>query len=302
MDTITSHLGESAALIVAVTWAFAVILFKKSGENVHPLALNLFKNLLAFILIIPTIVIMSQNYPEALTTNEMYLLLFSGALGIGISDSMFFRSLNLLGAGLSAIVDCLYSPFIIGLSILMLGERLTVMQIIGTVMIISAIVTAIRIKGAPNLSKEQLIWGLIWGALAMLTMAISIVTIKPILERTALLWVTEIRLAGGILILLVILVLNPKGKAIIRTLVTDKGKLYTWAGSFIGAYIAMILWITGMKYTQASIAAALNQTSNIFVFIFAALFLRERITLAKGIGITLAVAGATIIVIEQTAR
>lgn len=299
MNTITSHPGEAAALIVAVTWAFAVILFKKSGENVHPLALNLFKCLLAFLLIIPTIVIMGKSYPASLTTNELFLLLFSGVLGIGISDSMFFRSLNLLGAGLSAIVDCLYSPLIIGLSVLMLGERLTLFQVIGTVMIISAIVTAVRIKSAPSLTKGQLTWGLIWGALAMLTMAISIVTVKPLLERTSLLWVTEIRLVGGILILLVILIFNPKGGAIVRTLYTDKGKIYTWAGSFIGGYAAMILWIIGMKYTQASIAAALNQTSNIFVFIFAALFLRERITLLKGIGIVLAVAGATIIVIEQ---
>ena len=50
-----------------------------------------------------------------------------------------------------------------------------------------------------------------------------------------------------------------------------------------------------MKFTQASIAASLNQTSNIFVFIFAAWFLREPISRTRVIGIILGVAGALIV-------
>ena len=296
-NLLTAHLGEAAALIVALTWASAVILFKKSGESVHPLALNLFKNVLAFVLLIPTIFFLGKSYPSDLSNSDIWMLIISGALGIGLSDSMFFRSLNLLGAGLSAIVDCLYSPFIIGLSILFLGESLNALQVVGTVMIISAVLTAVRIKGSPNLKRKDLIWGVFWGVMAMATMAVGIVMIKPILDKTALLWVTQIRLIGGILVLLVILGFTPKRWEYLATLKFDKGKIYTWTGSFIGAYLAMILWITGMKFTQASTAAALNQTSNIFVFILAALFLKERITWQRGIGIILGVTGAVMVIV-----
>jgi drug/metabolite transporter (DMT)-like permease len=50
-----------------------------------------------------------------------------------------------------------------------------------------------------------------------------------------------------------------------------------------------------MKFTQASTAAALNQTSNIFVFIFAALVLKEKITKIRVAAISLGIAGAFVV-------
>jgi drug/metabolite transporter (DMT)-like permease len=66
-------------------------------------------------------------------------------------------------------------------------------------------------------------------------------------------------------------------------------------GSFLGSYLAMIVWLGGMKYTQVSTASALNQTTNIFIFIFAAIFLKEKITKQKTIGIVLAIVGAVMV-------
>jgi drug/metabolite transporter (DMT)-like permease len=57
----------------------------------------------------------------------------------------------------------------------------------------------------------------------------------------------------------------------------------------------MFIWLAGMKYTQASIASALNQTSTIFIFIFAALFLKEPINLKRTIGIILAFIGSFLV-------
>jgi drug/metabolite transporter (DMT)-like permease len=52
-------------------------------------------------------------------------------VGIALSDTFFFQCLNLLGASLTAVVDCLYSPFVILFSFLFLGERLSFRQILG---------------------------------------------------------------------------------------------------------------------------------------------------------------------------
>ena len=276
-------------------WGFAVILFKKSGESVHPVSLNLFKNSLALILVIPTVLIVGEELLPSAHWKEYIFLLISGALGIGISDTLFFMSLNRLGAGLSAIVDCLYSPFIIGLSMIWLSDVMSILQIIGAMLIISAVLTASRMKGGNDADRRKIIRGFIYGALAMITMAVSIVAIKPLLDRSTLLWVMEIRLIGGILTLLPIYMVHPRRKQIFVSLFTKSGWKFTVSGSFIGTYLALFLWLAGMKFTQTSTAAALNQTSNIFVFIFATIFLKEAMDNKKVLAIILGVAGTFLV-------
>ncbi len=287
--------GEAAALGTAVVWAIAVILFRKSGEVVHPVALNLFKSTLALVLTAPTIWVLGETLVHPAPLSDQLLLLLSGALGIGIADTFFFMSLNLLGAGLSAIVSCLYSPFMIGLSMLWLGESLAAAQVVGVVMIVSAVLSATRRNGSTGVSGRELGLGILWGVLGLAVMAVGIVMIKPLLNRSPLLWATEVRLVGGCATLALGLLLYPGRGRILATLLTRQGRVYTFFGSLFGTYVALILWLAGMKFTLVSVASALNQTSNIFVFVFGALFLREPVTRVRGLGILAAVAGAYLV-------
>lgn len=291
MDSTIPHLGEVFSLLAAVSWGIAVILFKKSGETVHPVALNLYKNVLAVLLFIPTMWLFKEMFIPQLCLRDYLLLLFSGAIGIGVGDTLLFKSLNLIGAGLHSIVDCLYSPSIIGLSMIFLGERLSVLQIFGAVIIISSVLLITREKRHTEVSRRNLIRGIVLGVLAVLCIAVGIVMIKPIIGRSPLLWAIEVRLLGGVLFLCLILVFNSSRRKIVSTLISARGWGYTLASSFFGAYLAMFFWLAGMKLTQASIASALNQTSNVFVFIFAAIFLKEPMNLLRIMAIIIAFAG-----------
>jgi drug/metabolite transporter (DMT)-like permease len=119
--------------------------------------------------------------------------------------------------------------------------------------------------------------------------------IKPLLERSPLLWATELRVIGGVAALAVILVFHRRRRAIVSSVVSTRGWHYMLGGSFVGAYLAMVLWLAGMKYALASVASALNQTANVFIFIFAALLLREAITRRRTLGIVLGFAGAILV-------
>ena len=164
-DIISSvpYAGEFFALLTAITWAFGVVLFKKSGETAHPVGLNLFKNIMALLLILPAMLLLGESLILPVSKADYLLALASGALGIGIADTLFFKSLNLLGAGFSAIIDCLYSPFTIGLSVLWLGDHLSLLQICGAIMIVSAVLTATNMRHHMSVSPSEFVAGTIWG-------------------------------------------------------------------------------------------------------------------------------------------
>jgi drug/metabolite transporter (DMT)-like permease len=291
------YFGETLALTTAVIWSFSVILFKKSGETVHPLGLNLFKNTLTLLMVPPTMLLLGQRLFLAAPMGDYLLLMLSGFLGIGIADTLFFKSLNLLGAARSAIVDCTYSPVIIVLSIFWLGESLTFAQVAGALLIISAILAIGREKGLVEITRKQLTIGILLGTAAMVANGISIVMIKRLLERSPVLWAIEIRLIGATVGLLAHLALHPGRNRVIQSVMEVKSWKYMVPGSILGTYLALMFWIGGMKYAPASVASALNQTSNIFIFILAALFLKERITIYKVAGIIMAVAGVFLVIL-----
>jgi drug/metabolite transporter (DMT)-like permease len=59
----------------------------------------------------------------------------------------------------------------------------------------------------------------------------------------------------------------------------------------VGQGLSMLLWLGGYKYTKASVAAVLNETSSVFILLFAAWWLREPITRRGGVGVMLTMGG-----------
>jgi drug/metabolite transporter (DMT)-like permease len=295
MEGTIPYFGQALALLAAVLWGIAVILFKKSGETVHPIALNLFKNLFAVILFLPTMWVFGEPLIRQVPRSEYLLFLASGVIGLGIGDTFFFKSLNRIGAGLSAIVAAMYSPSIITLSIIYLDERLTLVQLVGTLLIITAVLTTTRLKHGEKIGRRDLFWGILWGVLSTAATAIGVVMIKPALEQSPLLWAIEVRLFGGLVSLGIIALFHPLGRKMFSPIFSAHGWSYTVSSSFFGAYLTMIVWLAGMKFTQASIASALNQTSIVFVFLFGTIFLHEPITTKRTLAITLAVCGVFLI-------
>jgi len=296
MSTTTiPYLGESFSLLTAIVWASAVILFKRSGESVHPIGLNLFKNVLAVVLFVPTIWLFGEVllYPAPL--RDYLIVLLSGALGIGIADTLYFQCLNRVGAGLTGIIACLYSPAIIIMSTIWLDETLSLWQVVGVMMIVLAIPVATSLGNSHGLDRQTLLVGLAYGLVSILFTALSIVIVKPVLDYSPLLWVTEIRLMAGVLVLCIMLLFHPKRRSILSSIKAPQGRVFTVSGAFTGAYLAMVVWLAGMKYTQASTASALNETSSIFIFLLAALFLHEKITVRRSLGIVLGVVGAILV-------
>ncbi|MCX6129327.1 MAG: DMT family transporter [Proteobacteria bacterium] len=114
--------GNLLAILCAMVWSLAVILMKKSGARIHPLALNLGKNIFGLVLLLASCFIVDGHLHIA-DAKTMGLLLLSGFLGIGVADGLILRAMQHLHASHVAILECLFAPYVIGLSMLFLNEH-----------------------------------------------------------------------------------------------------------------------------------------------------------------------------------
>lgn len=290
--------GETYSIICAALWAGAVILFRRSGDEVPPVALNLFKGVWGLALSLLTMAVLGiPFFPADATASDWAILAASGVVGIGIADTIFFVALNRLGAGRIAIVDCLYSPFVILSSWVYLHEPLGVPLLAAVVLMGVAIFVG---TWSPDPSQRtlprDLHVGVLLGILATFLMAAGIVAVKPILNRSEVWWALSVRLAAGVAFLAIQGSLPRHRASVLAALRPSRQWRITVPAAFIGTYLSIFFWTMGMKYTLTTIASVLNQLSNLMILVLAWLFLRERLGARQWIAIAMGVGAGVLAV------
>lgn len=289
-------LGELYALGCALAWAVAVILFKKSGEHLPPFALNLIKTAMVLPLFAVTILFVEGPALPDIPVDHLGVILLSGVLGIAAGDTLYFRGLNAIGASRMAVAQALYSPFVILLSMLWLAERLGSWQFGGVGLVLTGIVLVTWSRERQSVDARALRIGVAWAVLSVFLMALGVVIAKPMLEQHSFLWVVTLRVAAGFLGMFAIALARRQIPALWRAY---RGVTH-WpaiaAGGIVGTYLSMMMWLAGYKYTQASVAAVLNELAAVFILPLAVIFLRESVHARQAFGVLLALAGVVLVV------
>lgn len=316
-------LGEFFSLASAAAWAVGVILYRRLGERLPPLTLNFLKNSLVLAMLLPLVGIAHGLALPAIPAADVAIALASGFIGIAVADTLYLRALNAAGAARMGIVGNLYSPFVILLSFAFLDERLLAAQWAGFALVMAgvgliawparparqrdphvaelAVLTAnaaADAAGGHDLPAGQALpktdapaWhGIALGALAIALMAVAIVMVKRTLETQPLFWITAIRTAGALAGLALMAAL--RGEA--RALRAPAGGV-DWPrlaiAAFVGQLLAMLFWLAGYKYADASVASVLNETASVFILLLAWVWLKESIPRRAVIGVGLTMGG-----------
>ncbi|MFN7141276.1 MAG: DMT family transporter, partial [Limisphaerales bacterium] len=104
------------------------------------------------------------------------LFFLSGVIGIGLGDVALFQSLPRLGSRLSILlVQCLSAPFAALTEFLWLGTRLTPLQLICGGIILCGVSLALSPGQHLNITRRQLVVGVIFGTVAALGNAVGAV-------------------------------------------------------------------------------------------------------------------------------
>jgi drug/metabolite transporter (DMT)-like permease len=290
-------MGEVFALLCAFIWAVAVICFKKSGETISPFGLTFFRVGITSILLVITVKVLGERLWNRAPLQDYLILFASGVIAIAISDTMFHHALNRVGAGLMAVVDCLYSPSVIFFAFMMLGERIRLVQLGGMVLIVSAIVISSRHRPPKGVERRDLAVGVVWGMGAMATLAFGVVIAKTVLSHSPLIWATTVRQLGSLFALIPIALISSNRRSHFSVFRPNRNWKFSLTGTILGSYIALIFWLGGMKYTRAGTAAILNQTSTIYVIILAAVLLGEPFTKRKAASVIMALFGIVLVTV-----
>ena len=291
--------GDICAVASALFWSVAVILMRVSGLKVPPLPLTFFKFWVAVLLLMGTLLWERSPWVLDLTSQDYLRLVVSAVLGITLADTMIASALNRLGASLQALADCVYSPVIALVGLVMFGEHLSAWEMVGGALVVSGVfVGATR---TVEIKKPNDLWiGILLAAGAHIIMAVGILMVRDLFREHSLVWVSTFRFVVAGVVMLFWGALGGRKK--LRHLFLGFRTRETWKFmipmSILGPFLATLFWVAGFKHLNAGRAAIFNQLSTVFIVILAYLILKEKFTARKIAGVLLAIAGSLVVVMH----
>lgn len=288
--------GDICAVASALFWSVAVILMRVSGLKVPPLPLTFFKIWVAVLLLMGTLLWERSPWVLDLTSQDYLRLVVSAVLGITLADTMIASALNRLGASLQALADCVYSPVIALVGLVMFGEHLSAWEMVGGALVVSGVfVGATR---TVEIKKPNDLWiGILLAAGAHIIMAVGILMVRDLFREHSLVWVSTFRFVVAGVVMLFWGALGGRKK--LRHLFLGFRTRETWKFmipmSILGPFLATLFWVAGFKHLNAGRAAIFNQLSTVFIVILAYLILKEKFTVRKIAGVLLAIAGSLVV-------
>jgi drug/metabolite transporter (DMT)-like permease len=275
----------------------SVVLLRLGGQTLPPLPLNLFKHCVSFVLLAPTVAVFTGFAWPGFSGRELLLLFVSGFIGLALADTLYLAALNRLGAARTGIVGSLYSPFVIVLSMLFLGEAMRPVQWAGFALVMTGVLLVTWRRHRREVSEPDLLAGALLGAGAVLLMAVAIVLVKEILETRPFLWVVELRLVAGLAGMFVVVTFTDGWRRTLGHFRAPQPWPVILLASLSGAYLSMMFWLAGYKYTSASVASVLNESASAFIVLLAWLVLREPIAPRRLAGLALTLAGVGVMLL-----
>lgn len=283
-----SLLGDAMALGCAAVWAAAVLLLR-SMRGVPAVSLNLFKSALASALVVLTSLALGHRWEVHHRPADLAALALSGVLGLAVADTLFLAGLARVDASVAAVADCIYSPTVIALATVFLGEVPAPGLIYGAPLVVLGL-TAVAWSGRGATVVDRRGFALLSGVMT----ATGVVIARPALARADLFEATAIRLLAGSAALLVASALRGRAREALSLMRPQRLWWRAVPTAVLATYVSMLLWLGGMKYGTASRAALLTQTGTLWL-LFASRLSGEAVTPRRAVGALVALVGVAVV-------
>jgi len=285
-------IGILAALASAASWAFGTVVFDRLGKEIPYAGITFLKGAFSIVLM-GALAVWGGGLVDVSLRDFAYLAL-SGIIGIAIGDTLFFRSLQDLGAKTQVLYFMLGQVVTMLLSFLLLGDILSLQEYVGALILLIGIVIVTWGKQEDHPNKQR---GIILGFLSILCFSVSTIMVKVAIGGIDVVSATFYRMVFGTLSVMFVGVTSRK----IGGWVAPLRK-----GSTLALFILNVVVITlggfllsmlAIKCISVSLASVLSATEPVFVLLLAFLINRERPTRRELAGAAISIVGLLIIIL-----
>lgn len=285
------YVGIIVALLSAASWAFATVVFDRIGKVVPYVGITFLKGIFSIILMIVLLIFTGGLHDIGIW--EFSFLALSGIIGISLGDSLFFKSLQDLGAKVQVIFFLLGQIFTMILSLLLLGELLSLEQYIGAVVLLTGIVIVIWSKQDNHPNKVR---GIVCGLLSILCFSVSAIMVKKAIAEVEVITATFYRMLFGTIFTLGFGVVGKQLPSWIKPLKDKRLLILFILNVFVITYGGFLLSMVAVKLISVSLVSVLGTTEPVFVLLFAYLINKDKIAKQEVIGTMITLIGLFIII------
>ncbi|MBS2097652.1 DMT family transporter [Carboxylicivirga linearis] len=293
-----SHKGEVAALLTAVCWTFTSLAFESAGKKVGSMSVNLIRLVMAiFLLGSLSFIRFGYFFPEGATTSQWVWLSISGLVGFVVGDLLLFQAFVVIGARISMLIMALAPPLAALFGWIILGEQLTLGNILGMVVTIFGI--SLVILGRPVKGKRIQIKYSVKGILLAFGGAtgqgLGLVLSKLGMGDYDPVPATMIRVITGVIGFSFIFIFTGHWPKVIKAVRYGAAMARISIGAFFGPFLGVSLSLWAIKYTTTGVASTIMAIVPVLIIAPAVVLFKEKVTIMEIIGSFIAVAGVVML-------
>lgn len=294
-------IGELAALGAAICWTVSAILYKEALLKTEPLSANVVRlGFTSVFLIVFLAIIGKFKVLTSLPLHAVILASVSGIVGLGFGDTLYMKSLKLIGVARAVPVTCTYPLFNLLWAIFLADEPITLPVIGGAFMIVIGIWLLSQEKEAfSETRKEILVKGmgyalataLLWSvSITMIDMAVTLPGTSSLEHALA---INTIRVTAIAVSLFALSPIMKKGFSFLKM---QRKTLFALAsGGLVALGLGWFLLTFSFTNTLESQAVPISSTTPLFSTFAGIIFLHEKVTLRNIFGSILIVLGIFLI-------
>jgi drug/metabolite transporter (DMT)-like permease len=297
VEYITAHIGEFAALAVAVFWTVSALAFESASRKIGSLSVNIMRLWLGLVFLsIYTVIIRGHLLPVDATVHNWLWLGLSGIIGLVLGDYYLFRSYPLIGSRFAMLIMTLAPPLAALFGFLILGESLNLIQFAGMIIVILGIAIAIfkrPVKGE-KLTLKLSSAGLLFAFIGALGQALGIVLSKYGMEGYDPFASTQIRIIAGVAGFSIIITVFRRWNQVNLSLRNLQAMKALTIGAFFGPFLGISFSLLSVRHTEAGIASTIMAITPVLILAPSFWINKEKITPFEIAGAVLSVAGVAL--------